>query len=342
MDFCMSRRLSSTPQGGELGTRNSFESIAGALVAFTQQRTWKQAALVRDLGLQSKQLRKILHELQAAGVPLEREEDHPHVYWSVPKGWLPGAVSLGGELLTTALRVLVRVEPGPDRDRVLDALMCGTQNALSASVEHHAKPGLAADDVWRCAEQAFEQKKPLRMRYRSTSGEVTTRVASPQKIDKGRAVHLIAWCHRARALRRFHFARVERIEVDDFESLHSVDEAEVDAFVAQAVDGFYDPAGPQDLVFHVADSAAHWVAADLPDGLTAEATDDGGLRVHGYVAALPQVARYVVGLGGEAEAETSQLREAVQVLAHGALQGEDGDPKSELDPCSVSLNESTE
>jgi predicted ArsR family transcriptional regulator len=73
-----------------MSTRSPTETITLLLQAFLRQRTWAQAALARDLGLSVRTVRQHLFELEAAGVPLEREEEPPSVWWSVPRGWFPG------------------------------------------------------------------------------------------------------------------------------------------------------------------------------------------------------------------------------------------------------------
>jgi hypothetical protein len=45
----------------------------------------------------------------------------------------------------------------------------------------------------------------------------------------------------------------------------------------------------------------------------------GGIRVTVHTAALPRLARYVVGLGGQAKPLTPALEEAVAALARGML-----------------------
>ena len=68
-----------------MGARSRYETVAKVVIAFTRKRTWTQADLVREVALQPRQLCKVLMELSEAGVPLECEEEHLQVYWSVPK-----------------------------------------------------------------------------------------------------------------------------------------------------------------------------------------------------------------------------------------------------------------
>ena len=77
-----------------MGQRSATESVAAILSAFLRSRTWKQSDLARAVDLTVPATRKRLEELQAQGVPLERSEEPPYVYWSVPSSWFPGGVKL--------------------------------------------------------------------------------------------------------------------------------------------------------------------------------------------------------------------------------------------------------
>jgi hypothetical protein len=72
-----------------VGQRSSTETVVAIVQAFLRRRTWSQAELARDVGIAVPALRKRLVELTASGFPLERDEDHPHVFWSVPRDWFP-------------------------------------------------------------------------------------------------------------------------------------------------------------------------------------------------------------------------------------------------------------
>ncbi len=96
-----------------MGQRSNTETVVAILQAFLQTRTWKQADLARTIGISVAALRKHLNELSASGFPLEREDDHPHVWWSVPKGWFPGAVLFDSESVPELLRQLSRLPGAP-------------------------------------------------------------------------------------------------------------------------------------------------------------------------------------------------------------------------------------
>jgi len=125
-----------------VGQRSQTESVAGVYQAFLQRRTWKQAELAKELGIGPEPLRRILYELRERGMPLDREEDRPHVYWSVPKDWFPGSVVFKRDEIPELLRQLRRVPHGPGRARVLAlAATCETP-ALAEEVAVLARGAL--------------------------------------------------------------------------------------------------------------------------------------------------------------------------------------------------------
>ena len=91
-----------------MGSRSNAETLAAIFVAFTRQPTWSQAELARELGISSRQVRDRIEELHQAGIQFERQEERPHVYWSVPKGWFPGGLLLTAKDSLKLLRHIVR------------------------------------------------------------------------------------------------------------------------------------------------------------------------------------------------------------------------------------------
>src|SRR6476620_5587695 len=106
-----------------MGQRSSTSTIVAIVQAFLEERTWSQASLARRIDIAVPALRKRLEELQGSGFPLEREEDHPHVWWSVPKTWFPGAVVFKDADIGELLRQLARLPKGRSRDRLLELVV---------------------------------------------------------------------------------------------------------------------------------------------------------------------------------------------------------------------------
>src|SRR4029079_4979500 len=67
-------------------------------------------------------VREKLRELEGI-FNLERQEDHPHVYWSVPKDWFPGGVVFSREQVPELLRHLVRLPKSNARDSLLEPVL---------------------------------------------------------------------------------------------------------------------------------------------------------------------------------------------------------------------------
>ena len=111
-----------------MGQRTATEALFGLIAAFVEKHTWSQANLARRLETKPETVRKQLAELKAGGFKLEREEDHPHVYWSVPKNWLPGVLHFKAEEAADLLRLLGRAPRGALRTRVLGVVLSRLQN----------------------------------------------------------------------------------------------------------------------------------------------------------------------------------------------------------------------
>src|SRR5690606_4178308 len=104
---------------GIVGRRDGTETLANVLLAFLEQRTWRQAELARRVGVERRQLVRVLDNLTRAGFDIHREEEHPDVYWSVPKHWFPGGVAFSGEDVSDLVRVLQLAPQSKKRDRLL-------------------------------------------------------------------------------------------------------------------------------------------------------------------------------------------------------------------------------
>lgn len=293
--------------------------------AFLAQRTWKQAELADKLGLKVPALRKRLVELSASGMPLAREEDHPHVYWSVPQTWFPGGVLVPAEDVEPLLRLLGRLPRGKDRDRLLNLAIralqgkgSGTSAAEQAGIVPPAAP--ADEKLLSTLEDAVKRRRALHFRYYSAHrGALTQRFASVHRVLVGPPARFLATCHQAGDLKWFRLDNVQSAAIDQHEPFRPADEAKVERLVRGTLDGYYDSDAPSERhTFVVREPEARWVAKNLLEGMTHEATKNG-VRVTIETTALVRLARYVVGLGAAAHAETESLRRAVAELATGAL-----------------------
>lgn len=306
-----------------VGQRSSTETVIALVQAFFERRTWSQADLARRLGMTTAALRNKLHELMGV-FHLEREEDHPHVYWSVPRDWFPGGVLFTREQLPELLRQLSRLPRSKVRDALLatvvrhGAMDAGAQDLPATVVAPEATPH--EEEYLATIEDAAARRVPLRFRYFTPSrGSMSTRHASVHRVVLGLPPRFIATCHRASTLKWFRVENIFEARLDDQEAFRPSTAKALDAFHAASLDGFNAGGAPETLSFVVREPEARWVALNLPSPMRAEDAPGLGIRVTIETTALRQVARFVVGLGGAALPETPALAAAVSELARGAL-----------------------
>lgn len=302
-----------------MGARSKLETTSGILLAFVSQNTWPQAELARRLGIQPPALRKHLVELQRAGVPLDRDEDPPHVYWSVPKRWFPAGVTLAGEEVAALLRCLSLAPQGPDTRRLRAAIGRAAGLPTAGAAVSAAQLGQHEEDVlWRLYDAAMSGVAQ-RLTYATLAkGTFEERFVTVVRVVAGERVRFAAACHRSQSLKWFRLERVRDIRPDPAVPPLVFPEHEVERYVAESVSGYHGSGKAETVSFFVRGSAARWVSSNLPAPWPTESAD-GGLRVRAVTAAISQVARFVVSLGADAHAETPALAEAVRALALGAL-----------------------
>lgn len=303
-----------------MGQRTSSETLAAIIGAFWKQHTWKQAELAQQLGLSVRSVRKHLEDLASGGWPFERQEDPPHVYWSVPKKWFPGGVLLTADHVGALVHLLVRTPPSAERAALLRAVMEVAPSVVSSAMDRVVPPRTSdvEERLLPTLLDALARRSALRLRYFTASrGSLSTRHVSVQRVFVGPPTRFVAYCHRAKALRWFRLDYATAVVADADTAYVDVPEDDVETLLTSSVDGF----GGDEVVrvaFFVREPEAHWVAWNLPDGLLAESVR-GGLLVEAETAGLLPIARFVVGLGEAAEPRTPELTRLVAQLASGAL-----------------------
>jgi predicted DNA-binding transcriptional regulator YafY len=320
-----------------VGQRSTTETLAGIYQAFLTRRTWKQADLARELAVGAETIRRMLYELREKGMPLDREEDHPHVYWSVPRHWFPGSVLFKQEEVPELLRQLRRIPHGQGRSRLLalilerlphahahpsDAPTTAASGAAPASptpviVVRDASP--EEERYLAVIEDSASQRTALHMRY-LTAGRVDegSRHASVHRVLLGPPARFVATCHRSGTLKTFRVDGVLDARLDAAHPFRAADDASVDAYLKASLDGFHGEGPPREHSFVVRNPDARWVKKNLLEGMRAEGAGDG-IRVTVHTASLDRLARYVVSLGGAATPESPELAREVTGLARGAL-----------------------
>jgi predicted DNA-binding transcriptional regulator YafY len=324
-----------------VGQRSTTETLAGIYQAFLTRRTWKQADLARELAVGAETIRRMLYELREKGMPLEREEDHPHVYWSVPKHWFPGSVLIKQEEVPELLRQLRRIPHGQGRSRLLSLVLERLPNphapdarATVASGPSPASPVIVAREAspeeeryLAVIEDSANHRTALHMRY-LTAGRVDegSRYASVHRVLLGPPARFVAICHRSGTLKTFRVDGVLDARLDAAHPFRAADEASVDGYVQASLDGFHGDGPPREHSFVVRNPDARWVKKNLLEGMRAEGAGDG-IRITVHTASLGRLARYVVSLGGAATPETPELAREVAGLARAALEAIERDGK---------------
>jgi len=271
-------------------------------------------------------VRKKLIELQSAGMPLERSDEPPQVYWSVPRKWLPSAVQLDPAEVGELLRLLARLPNSATRNRIVERVV---QGRLRTSVRPSAVVPPAQDEheeQWLSfVEDAARRGEVLAFRYyTATRGAMESREASPHAVLVGPPARFIATCHRSGTLKWFRVDRMHGARLTGAGAARKVEAAALAEALRTSVNGFRDGTSATEARFFVSDPDARWVAGNLPAPLAAEHAA-GGIRVTGATAALVQVARFVVGLGASARAESPELRALCAEMARGSLKANGGD-----------------
>jgi predicted DNA-binding transcriptional regulator YafY len=308
-----------------MGQRSATESVAAVLAAFLRRRVWTQADLARATGLErAESLRRVLEELKAAGIPLEPQKDHPHVYWRVPKTWFPGGVLFRAEDVPDLRRQLSRLPPSKVRDRLLSTLteQLPARGKLAASAPVVSRPASETEQQWlHVVEDAAARKVPLLMKYSTASrgGRASERHVSVHLCDVGPPVRFIGTCHKNGDLRWFRVEGISRARVDEAQKFRECAPSELAAFRRASLDGFKGATPPVTCSFFVREPESVWVANNLLEGMHVESVH-AGIRVSADTSAVLPLARFVVGLGDAARPETSVLAQMVAKLARGAME----------------------
>lgn len=306
-----------------MGRRSPTESVARIYRAFLRQRTWSQAALAREIEIGVPALRKRLDELTALGLPLEREDEPPQVYWSVPTNWFPDSVAFDKGEVTDLLHVLWHAARGRRRDKLLRLLLDASRDRTAIAATEAAivtyEMSDAEETFLPVVEEAIAAGRPVRMRFYSTErAAVESRHASVHRVDVGPPTRLVATCHRTNQLKWFRVDNVVEVTKDGETPFRATSDEAIRRFCADSIDGFRGADDTEEHAFFVRHPEARWVAKNLLAPMRAEEIE-GGIIVTVTTSGAVRVARYVVGLGGAAAAETARLKMLVEELAKGAL-----------------------
>jgi predicted DNA-binding transcriptional regulator YafY len=300
----------------DVSKRSGTETVGRVFLAFLKQTTWSQVDLAREVEVSVRVVRRCLEELERGQMRLEREDEPPHVLWTVPLGWYPGGLTLANADATELARFVARSPKSAARDALMKKLV---HAKVSIAVMPNEAPLEEREEILGTLERARATRRAVHLFYDTMSkGVKTWRHVSVQHVQYGGRVRFLAFCHRNQKLRQFRVSQVVEARVDESEPFVPVAEDEIVARLAGSIDGWFDDGPPRTVAVYGDD--ARWVPSNLPSpGLTVE-TCEGGIRVRGMSGAIVHIARFVAGLGGSAVAETPELAGAVERIVRGSLE----------------------
>ncbi|HTU61902.1 MAG TPA: HTH domain-containing protein, partial [Polyangiales bacterium] len=142
-----------------------METLAQIIVELMCARTVSQAELAKRLEVSSRSIRQSVLDLVSAGMPIERSEDHPHVFYSVPRDWVPHGLSLTASEARELMQLLARVPSAGARRAALIARL-GIHEpglALNLTLADALEPGELA--FLEELEEAALERRALQVRY---------------------------------------------------------------------------------------------------------------------------------------------------------------------------------
>jgi predicted DNA-binding transcriptional regulator YafY len=304
-----------------VGRKSASETLVKIVGCFHERRQWSQADLARHLKTDVRIVRAKLTELLDAGLPLERIEERPNVFWRLPKDWVPGGVAIPDHELAPLTRIVARAPKTPARERLLARLLAGAPPKTTLPIAQAAlvtrELGTHEESQLDLLETAVSSGRAVHIHYLSSTGP-SERALSIQRIDVGPPARVAAHCHRTNELRWFRVDRMKSARLDPSTDYQRRPESEVDAFLNTSINGYHGDRAPIHCVFFVRPPDAYWVQKNLPSPMRGTWQQEE-LRVDVQSSGLEQIARFVVGLGAAARIETAALQELVTALARGAL-----------------------
>jgi predicted DNA-binding transcriptional regulator YafY len=282
------------------------------MIALVRRPSWSQAELARECGVTPRTLRMRIRELGEADMPIERDAAGSQVVWSVHRGWFPGGTFVADADLRAVVRALNRAPDTAGRQRALGLLGQATKAGA---------PAPPSDERTLVAvEDACREHQVVEVDYQSAGrDEVERRHLSVHRVFHGDRVRILATCHRTNELRFFRAERIKRIQRAPAHKFRAAPVQELDRWVSESINWYRTSAPATMHRFVVRLPEARWVRANLPVGTFVESPATDGVRFEARTSGLDPLARYVVGLGEAAYAETLELRHAVQRIARGAL-----------------------
>jgi biotin operon repressor len=305
-----------------VGSKSKTETPLRLLAALLEQRTWSQAELARRVEVHPQTVRQCMQELMDAGVPLERDDDHPHVYWSVPQSWLPEGVHLPRVHFVDLLRRLARGAAPAERDPLLKHLVDAAPSLgemVARIQEAHVPSDVPLSSALLATlEDAWESHAVILSYRKVRGGPVEARHCSPARfVDQYQ--HLLARCHQSGKAQRFRLDRILGVSAAVGVEYAPLNDTEIAEALTGAVDGFRAPGPLVSVRFRLvgAEKEVGWMVEQLPEDLEVEKVASGYL-VHGETGALGKLAAKLVTYGAVVRYDDEGLREAARAVVEGA------------------------
>lgn len=224
-----------------MGQRGRTETLAQVIVELMRARTLSQAELAKRLDVSSRTVRQCILDLLSAGMPIEREEEH-HVFYSVPKDWVPNGLVLAASEARELVRVLARVPSASARRAALMERLGIYEPALSASLALEDSLEPRELEILEELEDTASEQCTSRVEYYSVRrGLDEVRHISCQRIAyHDRPIRLLAVCHRSGSLKWFRLDRIRAISADESEPFRQADPAAIADVVSNTVFDYHE------------------------------------------------------------------------------------------------------
>ena len=295
--------------------------------------------LMEELGTGRRTLYRDLELLQENGYPLLAERVGRRARWRIDPDFRHRlklsltwsevlALSTGAELLKGLSGTLFHEGAVSALEKIRAMLPRGLAQRVRAS--EAGVSGAAGGHDYQARAEALERlveaisgRETIVARYRSRSrgGRAEERRLDPyhlRVVDGG--IYVIAWCHRAKAIRTFLLDRFDSVALTE-DSFEVSEEFRADRFLAHSF-GMWSSGEPVKVRFVAsAEIAGLFFEKKIHPTQAAQRRADGSVEVKLEVAMGPPLVAYLAGLGAEVrEIQPRMLRDAVVRVHRDALE----------------------